>query len=82
MLSSHKHVTYTRGNKINNIITNEHNSLEKYTSHTLFEMVAKGLCVRGELETEQTATYLPLVPLSLAALLVLLGCSIGGPEGP
>ena len=39
------------------IMTNEHTSLEKYTSHTLFEMVVKGLCVRGELETEQTATY-------------------------
>ena len=51
------------------IMTNEHTSLEKYTSHTLFEMVAKGLCVRGELETEQTATYWPPVPLSLAALL-------------
>ena len=50
-------------------MTNEHTSLETYTSHTLFEMVAKGLCVRGELETEQTATYWPQVPLSLAALL-------------
>ena len=50
-------------------MTNEHTSLEKYTSHTLFERVAKGLCVRGELETEQTATYWPPVPLSLAALL-------------
>ena len=50
-------------------MTNEHTSLEKYTSHTLFEKVAKGLCVRGELETEQTATYWPPVPLSLAALL-------------
>ena len=30
---------------------------------------AKGLCVRSELETEQTATYWPPVPLSLAALL-------------
>ena len=39
-------------------MTNEHTSLEKYTSDTLFEMVAKGLCVKGELETEQTAaTY-------------------------
>ena len=37
-------------------MTNE-NALEKYTSHTLFKMVAKGLCVRSELETEQTATY-------------------------
>ena len=33
-------------------------------------MVAKGLCVRGELKTEQkTATYWPPVPPSLAALL-------------
>ena len=38
-------------------MTNEHTSLEKYTSHTLFERVAKGLFVRGKLETEQTATY-------------------------
>ena len=34
----------------------------------------KGLCVRGELETEQTATYWPQIPLSLAAL---LSCSAG-----
>ena len=33
------------------------------------ERVTKGLCVRGELETEETATYWPPVPLSLAALL-------------
>ena len=50
-------------------MTNEHTSLEKYTSHPLVESVAKGLCVRGELDTEQTATYWPQVPLSLAALL-------------
>ena len=50
-------------------MTNEHASSEKYTSHTLFERVAKGLCVRGKLETEQTATYWPQIPLSLAALL-------------
>ena len=48
-------------------MTNEHTSLEKYTYHTLF---SKGLrlgwcwlCVRGELETEQTVTYWPQVPL-------------------
>ena len=51
------------------MMTNEHTSLEKYTSHALFKMAAKGLCVSGELETEQTATYWPPVPLSLAALL-------------
>ena len=38
-------------------MTNEQTSLEKYTSHALYERVAKGLCVRGDLETEQTATY-------------------------
>ena len=48
-------------------MTNEHTSLEKYTSHTLFSKgLRKGwcwLCVRGELETEQTATYWSQVPL-------------------
>ena len=33
------------------------------------ERVAKGLCGRDQLENEQTATYWPTVPLSLAALL-------------
>ena len=33
------------------------------------ERVTKGLCVRGELETEQTVTYWPPVSLSLAAFL-------------
>ena len=51
------------------IMTNEHTSLEKYTSHTLFERVVKGLCVRGVFETEKTATYWPPVPLTIAALL-------------
>ena len=38
-------VTYTDacGNIVNAIRTDEHASLEKYTSHTLFEMVPKGL---------------------------------------
>ena len=31
-------------------MTNEHASLEKYTFHTLF---SKGLCEKGELETEE-----------------------------
>ena len=40
------------------IMTEEHTSLEKiYPSHFILEMVAKGLRVRGELETEQTVTY-------------------------
>ena len=38
-------VTYTDTcrNIVNTIMTNEHASLEKYNSHTLFKMVAKGL---------------------------------------
>ena len=55
--------TYRCRNIVNTIMTNEHSSLEKYTSHTLFERVAKGLYVRGELGTEQIATYWPLSSL-------------------
>ena len=43
-----------------------------YLSHFIrngCERVTKGLRVRGDSETEQTATYWPPVPLSLAALL-------------
>ena len=51
--------TETYGNVIK---TNGHSSLEKYTSHTLFEMVTKGsrkgYCVRGELETEQILQHI------------------------
>ena len=54
-------------------------SLNKET----IERVAKGLCARGELETEQTATYWPPVPLSLAALLSRSAGLINqGPKGP
>ena len=48
---------HRRGNIVNTIMTNGQ-SLEKYTSHTLFEMVTKGLCVRVELETEQNCNIL------------------------
>ena len=61
--------THIHAETESSIMTNEHTSLENYTSHTLFKRVTKGLCVRGELETEQTATYWPPVPLSLSALL-------------
>ena len=63
--------TYTCGNKINN--KDEWTHFRKiYLSHFIrngCERVAKGLCVRGELETEQTATYWPPFPLSSVALL-------------
>ena len=39
-------------------MANEHTSLEKYTSHSLFKMVAKGLFVRGELEIEQRLQHI------------------------
>ena len=62
------------------IMTNEHTSLEKYTSHILF---SKGLCVRGELETEQTATYWPQVLLVIAILPPHSARLLNrGPEGP
>ena len=52
-----------------------------YLAHFILERVAIGLCVRGELETEQTATYWPPVTLTIAAFLFSL-CLTGGPEGP
>ena len=77
---------YTCRNIINNNDERTHFFRKIYLSHFIrkgCERIVKGLCVRGELETEQTATYWPQVPLSLAApLLILLGCSTGGPEGP
>ena len=65
-------------------MTNEHTSLEKYTSHTLFERVTKGLCVRGELETETDCNILTpsSSDYSSTSFLILLGCSTGGPGGP
>ena len=55
-------VTYTDacGNKINNNDERTQFFRKIYLSHFIrngCERVAKGLCVRGELETEQTATY-------------------------
>ena len=64
--------TYTCGNKINNNDEQTHFFRKIYLSHFLqngCERVAKGLCVRGELETEQTATHWPPVPLTIVALL-------------
>ena len=52
--------TYTCGNKINNNDEQTHFFRKIYLPHFIrngCERVTKGLCVRGELETEQTATY-------------------------
>ena len=64
--------THTCRNKINNNDEWRHFFRKLYLSHFIrngCERVTKGLCVRGELETEQTATYWPPVPSSLSTLL-------------
>ena len=64
--------TYTCGSKVNNNGDRPHFLRKIYLSHFIrkcCERVTKGLCVRGELEAEQTATYWPQVPLSFSALL-------------
>ena len=64
--------TYTCGSKINNNDERTHFFRKIYLSHFIrkgCKRIVKGSCVRGELESEQTATYWPPVPLSLAALL-------------
>ena len=50
-------------------MTNEHTSLEKYISHTLFEMVAKGLRKGYVWEVSWRLNKLQHIPLSLAVLL-------------
>ena len=63
---------YTCGNIVNNNDERTQFFRKTYLSHFIrngCKRVMKGLCVRGELETEQTATYWPPVPLPLAALL-------------
>ena len=42
MLHSHSHDTYTCWKIVNTIMTNEHTSLEKYTSHTYSKWLRKG----------------------------------------
>ena len=77
MLHSHiihmQPYTYTCGNIVNIIKTSGHCSLEKYTSHTLFEMVRKGyervMCERWVGDWTKTATYWPPTLLAIAALL-------------
>ena len=66
---------------------NEHTSLEKYTSHSLFERVAKGLqkgCVWEVSWKQNRLQYIDPKFLWLLQhfCLILLGCSTGGPEGP
>ena len=64
--------TYACESKINNNNERTHFFRKIYLSHFIrngCERVTKGLCLWGELEIEQTATYWPPVPLSLASLL-------------
>ena len=75
------------GNIVNTIMTNGHSSLEKYTSHTLFERVAKGLRKVYVWEVSwrlnKAATYWPPALLAIAVLLSHpAGLLNRGPWGP
>ena len=64
--------TYTCGNIINNNNERTHFFTKIYLSHFIrkgCKRVVKGLCVRGEFETEQTESYWHPLPLTIAALL-------------
>ena len=65
-------------------MTNEHTSLEKYTSHTLFSKgLWKGCVWEVSWRRRETATYWPQVPLTIAALLPhSAGLLNRGSEGP
>ena len=72
-------------------MTNEHTSLEKYTSHTLFSKGLRKGCDRVNVgyvwevswRRRETATYWPQVPLTIATLLPhSAGLLNRGPEGP
>ena len=56
--------TFTCGN-----IINHNDERTQFFRKIYLSYFIRGLCVRGELETEQTATYWPPLPLSLAAFL-------------
>ena len=73
------------------MMTNEHTSLEKYTSHTLFskglrkgsERVDVGYVWEVSWRRRESATYWRQVPLTIAALLPhSAGLLKRGPEGP
>ena len=78
--------TYISGNinKDNDELqwTNEHTSLQKYISYTLFSMFL--WCMRDEWRQGQTAILTKVLLLTKAALLPHLGwgCSTGGRWGP
>ena len=78
-------VTYSYADGCRNIFnaikTNGHSSLEKYTSHFIWECskgLRKVLSVRGELETEQTLTLLTIAAF-LSRSPELLNWGPGGP---
>ena len=65
------------------IITNEHTSLGKYTSHFIRKGCERVMCERWVGDWTKTATHWPPVPPFLAARLShSAGCSTRGPEGP
>ena len=83
----HSHKIHIHAETKSTIMTSEHTSLEKYTSHTLFEIVAKGLRKGYVCEVSWRLNKLQhIVPQFLCLwqlfFLVLLDCSIRDPEGP
>ena len=83
------YVTYSYAcrNIVNTIKTSGHSSLEKYTSHTLFEMVRKGyervIVWEMSWRLNKTATYWHPSLLAIAALLPRsAGLLNRGPGGP
>ena len=69
MLHSHNHDTYTRGNRVNIIMMNETQFIEKYTSHFIRKCCERVMFERWVGDWIKTATYWLPVPPSLAALI-------------
>ena len=67
-------------------MTNEHTSLEKYTSHTLFSKGLRKSCERAVCErwvgdgTDRNLLTPNSSDYCSTSFLILLGCSTGGPE--
>ena len=75
--------TYTCGNIVNTIMTNEHSSLEKYILYFIWNGCERVMCERWVGDWTKTATYWPPVPPSLEALLSRSsGLLNWGPWGP
>ena len=83
LLHSHDTTIRIHAEAKSTIMTNEHASLEKYTSHFIRKGCEKVMCERWIGDWTKTATYRPPVPPSLEALLSRSAGQLNrGPEGP